>query len=341
MSSPPRDERELDALRRFNAPAPPLDVATTIRIRASVERRVDDATRTSIGPSRHRRRTTPAMRTSRPERATGAVAVLHPWRIDDAPPGQPDGGSYRPVDRSDTTGTTIPSPRPGWLTHAPWLAAAAVILVFTGLAGAYIEPHDPPAARAATTESIIAAVAASPHEDLAAGQVLRTTEEWSGLDPRTVTRIRTREGTGSEEWVFVTNDQVTATSSIAYPDAGSVPFSGLTYEQIQSLPTDPDELIAYLHAEGGWFDSSDETARALADLLTLPVAPTPVRVAAIEGLLALGADATGDEAEPRLDLVLPGGPLWLTIDPVRGLCTRIEDSAGTRVMAEAVVVPHR
>lgn len=229
----------------------------------------------------------------------------------------------------------------GWSTHAPWLAAAAVILVLTGLAGAYIEPREPASLGAATTESVVAAVASSPHETLAAGQVLRTTEDWTGLDPRTVTRVRTREGTGSEEWVFVTNDQVTATSSIAYPDAGSVPFSGLTYDQIQTLPTDPDELIAFLHSEGGWFDSPEETSRALADLLTLPVTPPDVRAAAIEGLLGLGAVVTGDDTRPRLDLELPSGPLWLTIDPVRGLCTRIEDGATTRVIADSIVVPGR
>jgi hypothetical protein len=229
----------------------------------------------------------------------------------------PDELGRRPFDN------VVPEPTP--TVHRPRsqpalaLAALAVVLVLAA-AAAFLLRERP---TAGSFQQLTAAARSQVDVTLDDGQYLYLAERTSANDSATLRQQwADRDGTGQATEAAMTIGPAGSSvpSMTVYDAPGSLEFAGMSYEQLRTLPTDPDALLGRL-AELGVARPGvpADQAEAVAAILALHVTPPDVAAAGIQALQIIGGSSIGPvtDRDGRSGVGLRGangdGTAWLVI----------------------------
>jgi hypothetical protein len=213
------------------------------------------------------------------------------------------------------------------------LAALGLVLLLAGVGAVVLSP----ARRSDSLDQLALAAATRSDAHLQDGQYLYLSER-AVAHGSTSQRDQWTASNGTGQAVvapLLIGPQSSDPPSITlYPAPGSLDFAGMSYEQLRSLPTEPEALLDRLGALGVASSARPGAqAVALGRVLALQVTPPEVGSAAIRALARLGGTAIGavPDAAGRVGVGIRGdngdGTAWLVvIDPGSGLALAAHDT---------------
>jgi hypothetical protein len=214
-------------------------------------------------------------------------------------------------------------------SRRPALVLAALVLTLGVIGGTSVWLRGDHTSTA-PVEQLAATAASQPDTALDHGQYLHRSEQLGDQTSGPVVRERwtAPDGTGQEavSAMSVAPPGSSVPSLTVFTVPGSLQFAGLTYDELRSLPTEPDELLRALRRLGAVrADDEAASAAALTDVLALDVTPPDVAATALHALSLVGGSVTGSmtDGTGRTGVAIEGtnadGSRWIAlIDPATG-----------------------